>query len=180
MGVFVYRVLGAALLDRGVYEGIEHDHRANIQALTVVVLSSAAAGLGAGGLYGARPATFLTFTSIALVTWVAWAVLMFQFGTRILPEPQTDTTIGELVRTIGFAASPGLLQVFAALPPLAVPVFAITILWMIAAMVVAVRQALDYRSTARAVAVCSLAAGLALALAVIGGLLFGPAAAMVV
>ena len=93
MGTFAYRVMGAALLDRGVYEGIEHDHGANLQALGVVVLSSVAAGLGAGGLYGARPATFVLFTALALTTWLAWAMLMFQFGTRIFPEPQTRTTL---------------------------------------------------------------------------------------
>ncbi|MEZ5317693.1 MAG: hypothetical protein R2752_09860 [Vicinamibacterales bacterium] len=176
MTLFLYRMWGAALLDRGAYEGIEHDARATGQAAAVVLLASLAAGFGAGGLYGTRPATVLSFTAIAFVTWVAWAVLMFQLGTRTLPGPDTEVTLGELLRTIGFAASPGLLQVFAALPPLTVPVFVITIVWMIAAMVVAVRQALDYRSLGRAVAVCGLAAAFSAALAVVIGVLFGPAA----
>ena len=56
-----------------------------------------------------------------------------------------------------FAASPGLLQVFALFPSLTLPVFVGTWIWMLAAMVVAVRQALDYSSTLRALVVCALA-----------------------
>jgi predicted MFS family arabinose efflux permease len=41
-------------------------------------------------------------------------------------------------------------------------------------MVVAVRQALDYRSTGRAIAVCVLGWVLAIALAVALGVFFGP------
>ena len=105
---------------------------------------------------------------------VAWAVLMFQIGSRLFPEPQTRVTLGELLRTTGFAAAPGLLQVFARLPGMMMPVFVGTWIWMIAAMVVGVKHALDFRSTLRAMLVCLSAAGLAGAMAVILGLLFGP------
>ena len=58
---------------------------------------------------------------------------------------------------------------------LAACVFAVTAVWMLAAMVVAVRQALDYTSTARAVAVCGLGWTLALGFALVIGVFFGPA-----
>jgi hypothetical protein len=45
---------------------------------------------------------------------------------------------------------------------------------MLVAMIVAVRQALDYTSTSRAVAVCVLGWVLALAMSVVLGLVFGP------
>jgi predicted MFS family arabinose efflux permease len=45
---------------------------------------------------------------------------------------------------------------------------------MLAAMIVAVRQALDYKSTARALAVCGVGWALAIAIAVGLGLVFGP------
>jgi hypothetical protein len=80
-----------------------------------------------------------------------------------------------LMRTIGFAATPGLLQVFGAIPGATIPAFAISLVWMVAAMVVAVRQALDYTSTARAVTVCLCGWFLAVAIAVVLGLFFGPA-----
>ena len=144
------------------------------QAAAAVLLSSVAAGIGAGGIYGLHPVTFLLASGVALVTWVAWAMLAFQIGTRLLPGPETSATLGQLLRTTGFAAAPGLLQVFALLPAMAVPVFSITTGWMFAAMVVGVRHALDYRSTRQALAVCGLAAGLCVSMAVVAGLLFGP------
>lgn len=173
MGAFLYRLMGAAMLDAGAYEGIESDRRATLQAGVVVVLSSLAAGLGAGGVYGPRPGTLAAFSALALVTWIAWATLVLQIGGRWLPESGTRADAGQLLRTIGFAAAPGLLQALAVFPRMAWPVFLAAWFWMLAAMVVAVKHALDYRSTARAVAVCVLSAGLALALAIVLGVVFG-------
>jgi hypothetical protein len=101
--------------------------------------------------------------------------MIFHIGTRILPAPQTRVTLGELLRTTGFAAAPGMLQVFAAFPGMTMPVYVMTWLWMLAAMVVAVQHALDYERTRRAVAVCVIAASLALLLAFGFGVLWGPA-----
>ena len=82
--------------------------------------------------------------------------------------------VGELLRTIGFASTPWLLRIFGVLPGVTVPAFAIAAVWMLAAMVVAVRQALDYTSTSRAIAVCLVGWALALAFAVGIGLVFSP------
>ncbi|HMB82117.1 MAG TPA: hypothetical protein VKI43_18705, partial [Vicinamibacterales bacterium] len=71
-------------------------------------------------------------------------------------------------------AAPGMLRIFGVVPGAAIPAFAITAIWMLAAMVVGVRQALDYKSTARAVAVCGVGWALALAIAVGLGLVFSP------
>jgi hypothetical protein len=174
MTLFLYRLMGAAMLDGGMYEGIEADRSVTRQAAVVVVLSSLAAGLSAGGWYGGGLQIFVFFSAVALITWVAWAVMMFHIGTRVLPGPDTRATLGELLRTTGFAASPGLLQVFGVFPGMAIPVSVATWLWMFAAMVIGVRHALDYSSTARALAVCGLAAGLVLTMALVSGVLFGP------
>jgi hypothetical protein len=176
MGAFAYRLAGAALLDASVYEGIETDPAATWQAAATVVLSSLAAGLGLSGLADFRLATFALMSAIACATWIAWAMLTLQIGTRMLPESGTKADLGQLLRTIGFAAAPGLLQVFAVLPKMMLPIFIGTAVWMLAAMVVAVRQALDFRSLGRALAVCGMGAGLSIALAIIIGLLFGPTA----
>jgi hypothetical protein len=177
MTLYLYRLIGAAMLDRGMYEGIEADARATRQAALTVLLASLAAGLGAGGVWTPDPSRFALVSVIALVTWLAWAMMTFQIGTWVLPGRQTTSSFGELLRTIGFAAAPGLFQVFAALPGMAVPVFVATTAWMFVAMVVGVRHALDYPRTGRALAVCGLAAGLVLAFVLIFGLLFGPALA---
>jgi hypothetical protein len=175
VGLFAYRLVGAALLDRSVYEGIEADRSATRQAMAAVILSSVAAGVGASGWRGPDPLALLLVTAVALVTWVAWATLMFQIGARLLPAPSTRTSLGELLRTIGFAAAPGLLQVFAAFPRVTTPIYVIAWVWIFAATVVAVRQALDYGSTARTLAVCALAAVLTAGMAIVIGVLFAPA-----
>jgi hypothetical protein len=147
---FVGRMIGAAKLDPQVYEEVEADQAATPQALAVVVLASVASGIGVGqGLRG------LVFGTIAgLISWAIWAWLIYFIGTRWLPEPDTRADTGELLRTIGFATSPGLLRVAGVVPGLGAFVMVITAVWTLVAMVIAVRQALDYRSTGRAVGVC--------------------------
>jgi hypothetical protein len=171
---FFQRLLGAVSLDAAIYEEVEADRSATVQALVVVVLSSVAAGVGGRGLGGASPANIVFLTVVTLLAWAAWALLTFQIGGRLMPEPQTRVDVGELLRTIGFSSAPGLLRVFGVLPGVTIPVFAITAVWMLAAMVVAVRQALDYTSTARAIAVCVIGWFLAIALAIGIGLVFAP------
>lgn len=170
---FLQRLIGAAALDAAVYEDVEADRSATAQAFTVVLLSSIAGGLGIHGLSGG-PVNIAFFSMVALLAWCAWALVTYTVGAFLLPEPQTRVDVGELLRTIGFAATPGLLRVLAIIPPLAIPVFIATSVWMLLAMIVAVRQALDYTSTGRAVAVCVIGWVLSLVFAIVLGLLFGP------
>jgi hypothetical protein len=165
--------MGAAALDIAIYEEVEADRSATAQAFAVVLLSSIAGGIGATGLTGG--AVNIAFLSmVALLAWIAWALVTYTIGVHLLPEPQTRADVGELMRTIGFASTPGLLRVLGFMTPVAKPVFVLTALWMLAAMIVAVRQALDYRSTLRAVAVCIVGWVLAVAFAAAFGLLFAP------
>ena len=147
---FVERMLGAARLDSRVYEEVEADRTATPQAVGVVILASVAGGIGLGeGVRG------LVFGTVAgLLGWLVWAWLIYFIGTRWLPEPGTQADIGELLRTIGFATSPGILRVLGIVPVLSPIVLVVSLVWMLFAVIVAVRQALDYRSTARAVGVC--------------------------
>src|SRR5438876_2374819 len=147
---FLQRLIGAAALDIAIYEEVEADRSATGQALAVVVLSSLAAGIGARGLGGTSLANIAFITVVTLLAWAAWALVTFEIGSRLMPEPQTRVDVGELLRTIGFATAPGMLRVFGIIPSVTVPAFVITTIWMLLSMVVAVRQALDYTSTARA------------------------------
>ena len=130
IGTFVHHLMGAATFDAATYERIETDRHVTTGAAATVLLSSLAAGIGSSGWIGPDLATMAGVTAIAMVTWVAWAVMIFQIGTRLLPGPQTSVTLGELLRTTGFAAAPGLLQVFAAFPRMTTPVYVMTWLWM--------------------------------------------------
>lgn len=169
--MFLTRVLGILRLDPSVFEDVEHDPAAIWQAIAVVVASSIASGVGAGGFFDPHLSTFAVVTGVALVTWMAWAMLTQQIGTRLLPERDTRASLGELLRTIGFAAAPGLLQVFGVFPRMTVPIFAISAGWMFAAMVVAVEHALDYAHIGRALAVCGLAVLLSFGVAIVFAML---------
>jgi len=171
---FAMRLLGAARLDRRVYEDVEADARALPQAIAVVVLSSLAAGVGLANVHALAIGELLIGSAAALLGWIAWAMVTYYVGTRLLPQSQTRADAGQLLRTIGFAASPGLLRVIGIVPGLAVPVFVLTAFWMLAAMIVAVRQALDYSSTRRALAVCAAGWLLSLVIAMVIGLIFAP------
>jgi hypothetical protein len=151
MAAFVDRVIGAAKLNVPTYEEVERDSNATGQAMGVVLLSSAAQAVGSSG-YGA---TGLIWGMIsALSGWIIWSFLSYIIGTRLLPEPQTRSNLGELLRTTGFASAPGILRIFAFVPIIGWFISLLVLFWMLAAMVIAVRQALDYESTGRAVAVC--------------------------
>jgi len=151
MASFVDRVVGAARLDAKVYEEIEADPSAMGQAMAVVAAAALAAGVGSigGGATGAVAAVVG-----GIVGWFLWAVVTWLIGTRLLPEPGTSADLGQMLRTIGFSAAPGLLNVLGIIPFIGVLVSFVAAVWQLVAMVVAVRQALDYRSTGRAVLVC--------------------------
>ena len=146
------RMIRAAKLDVALYEEVEADKGAMAQAISVVILSSVAAGIGAISVTGISGLIFGTI--VALLGWFIWAFLTYYIGTRLLPEPQTKADYGELLRTIGFSSSPGVLRVLGIIPMLGNILNFICGIWMLVAMVIAVRQALDYKSTWRAVGVC--------------------------
>jgi hypothetical protein len=151
MASLTERMIGAAKLDAATYEEIEADKSSMSQAMTVVALSAVAAGIGglSGGLRG-----LVAGVVYGLIGWFVWAGIVFVVGTRLLPEPETRSDLQEMLRTIGFAASPGVLNVLGIIPFLGIIVSLVVLLWELAAMIVAVRQALDYKSTGRAVGVC--------------------------
>ncbi|NIQ39574.1 MAG: hypothetical protein GTN81_13430 [Proteobacteria bacterium] len=152
MSSFKDRIVRAAKLDVTLYEEVEADKVAMGQAMGVVILSSVAAGIGtltSGGFGG-----ILMGTLFALGGWYLWAYLTYFIGTKLLPEPQTKADPGELLRTIGFSSSPGLIRVLGIIPGIGPLVYLVAGIWMLIAMVIAVRQALDYKSTFRAVGVC--------------------------
>ena len=152
MSLFVDRMIRAAKLDVHLYEEVEADRRSMGQAMGVVLLSSLAGGIGfmqEAGLMG-----LVIGTVGSLLGWYVWALMTYLIGTKLLPEPQTHADHGELLRTIGFSSAPGLIRVFGIIPALSGFVNLLAGVWMLVAMVIAVRQALDYQSTYRAIGVC--------------------------
>jgi hypothetical protein len=145
------RMIGAARLDAGTYEEVEADTTATGQAALVVVIASICIALGAElhkGIGG-----IVAVTVLRLIAWWVWALITWQVGTRLLPGPATQADMGQLLRTLGFASAPGIAGLFGIVPGIGGVVDIVVSLWMLAAGVVAVRQALDYETTGRAIAV---------------------------
>ena len=148
--IFVNRIIRACKLDISLYEEVEADKNATLQAALVVVLSSLAAGVGALSLGASN---FLMAPILSLISWYLWAYLIYFIGAKLFPEPNTKADHGQLLRTIGFSSAPGLIRIFGFTPDLMSITFIGAGIWMLIAMVIAVRQALDYESTWRAIGV---------------------------
>jgi hypothetical protein len=155
---FGERVVGAMKLDANTFEDVERDTTAIGQSVGVIALAAVAAGIGsiyAGGLSG-----IVRMTIMSVIGFLIWSLIVWAVGTKLMPEPATKADFAETFRVLGFSAAPGLASVLmiVGIVPLIGWLFALMIslviwLWQIAAMVVAVRQVLDYSTTGKAVAV---------------------------
>jgi Na+-transporting NADH:ubiquinone oxidoreductase subunit NqrE len=162
MTTFFSRFMGALVLDAAAYEDVERDPRSAMQSVATVLAVCAAGGFGAMGLGLVGVTGFMTGVVVSLGAWLVWAVAIVALGTTVMAEPRTSSSVPEMLRVLGFASAPGVLISLAALTVSAPLVIGIVTVWMIAAAVIAVRQALDYSSTSRAVAVCIAGAVLSL------------------
>ena len=150
----VDRMIRASRLDVHIFEEVEADTSATRQALSVVVLVALATGiasLGTTGLSG-----LFAGAAIAIAGWAIWAWILYLIGTKILPSHETHADWGQMARTVGFAQSPGVFRVLGVVPVVGGIIFLVVSVWMLVAMVIAVRQALDYTSTWRAIGVVLL------------------------
>ena len=102
MASFFDRMFRAAKLEVQLYEEVEADRGATMQATIAVILAAVAAGIGSLGSGSALG--IVSGTMVALVSWLVWALLTYFVGTRLMPEPDTRADYGELLRTIGFSS----------------------------------------------------------------------------
>lgn len=143
-GDLVQRMLGAATLNIDTFEEVEHDETATMQAAAVVAMVAVSSAIGAAGDGGGS----ILFAPVAqIIAWLIWAGVTYLIGTKIFAG---TATWGEMLRTLGFAQSPGVLYLFGVLPFLGGMIRSVIAIWMLVAGVIAVRQALDF-STGKAV-----------------------------
>ena len=152
MDVFLNRLFRAIKLESQLYEEVEADTNALPQAILVVLLASLASGIAS--LTRGVGASLIGGAFSSLISWFAWSYIIYFIGTKFFPEPQTKSDYRELLHTIGFASAPGILAIVGIIPGLFTIAVFVTSIWMLIAMVIAVRQALDYQSTGRAILVC--------------------------
>ncbi len=145
------RMLGAAMLKGSTIEDVEHDRSATLQAMAVVIMVSIASGIGgllAGEADIVRGVVFGVIRG--LLSWAIWAGAALIVGTTILKTPETSADWGEVARGTGFAQTPGLLNILVFIPILGEIVRVVTFFWQLAAMLMAIRESLDYNSLWRA------------------------------
>ncbi len=156
MASFQQRLIGAVRLDAATYEDVEHDSGATLQAGIVVALASLTSSVS--WYFSVLELEWVLRGAVqALVAWFIGALALWLIGTRVLPGKNTEADLGQLLRTIGFAQTPGLFGLLVVIPLLGLFVPFLVAIWIIAATFVAVRQALDYDDTFRAILVCFLA-----------------------
>ncbi len=161
---FTDRMIGAATLDVATFEEVEHDESATAQAAGVIALVAAAQ---AGAAFGAGPIGMARAAGSQLIGVGLWCAITYFIGTRLFGG---QATVGEVFRTVGFALSPQILVLLALLPLIGgligfalSPILAI---WVLIAVVIGVRQALDV-STGKAVMASLLGAVAYVALSII-------------
>ena len=154
------RMIRAAKLDVDLYEEVELDTTANGQAFLAVVLVSLASGIGTGiaGLLTQEGGLWFMWGLLiglgtSIIGWLAWSFIAYIIGTKVFRGPETSATWGELLRTIGFSTSPGILRLLSFIPILGGIISFGASIWALIAGVIAVRQALDF-STGHAIATC--------------------------
>ena len=153
------RMLGAARLNAQTFEEVEHDSGATIQALLVIILVSIASFVGQllAGDDTNVVAALIYGIAWGIIGWVLWALFTWIIGSTLLKTEETEADWGQLARCTGFAQTPRLLNVFFFIPILGPILALVGLVWTIIAMIVAVRQSLDYTSTWRAFFVIVLA-----------------------
>ena len=161
----IERMKGAALLDVATYEEVEADSTATPQAAGVVAIVAVASAIGALGQAG--PGGIIGGLVAAFLGWLVWAGVTYLIGDKLLGG---TATWGELLRTLGFAQSPGVLYVLGIIPLLGGLIRFAVLIWVLIAGIIAIRQALDF-STGKAVLTAVLGwLSLAILTVILGGM----------
>jgi len=172
-GSLINRMVRAARLDVSLYEEVEADTTATSQAATAVAIVAVAGAIG-GALSAAMSDTggniigsVIWGLLSALFMWVVWSYLTYFIGTKMFGGTATP---GEMLRTLGFASTPGIFNVLVFIPVLGPLVGFITLIWSLVAGVIAVRQALDF-DTGKAILTAVIAGVIAfLPILILGGI----------
>jgi hypothetical protein len=143
------RMKGAALLNNDTYEEVEADQTATGQAAGVVALVAVAQAIGGAGAGGSG---VLAGVLSALLGWLLWAGITYLIGAKLFGG---TATWGELLRTLGFAQTPGVLHVLGLIPILGGLIRFGVAIWVLIAGIIAIRQALDI-STGKAILTAAL------------------------
>jgi hypothetical protein len=156
MASFQDRVVGVMRLQAATFEDVEHDPTAISQS-ALVVLAVALAGLIGSIRWGFYPGAAVATILFSFIGWAVSSAVVWLIGTRLMPGKNTEADYQQVLRVVGFAQAPGLFTVLGIIPILGWLIRFVVWIWTLIALVIAVRQALDYDDTLKAVIVCVIA-----------------------
>ena len=154
ISLFLNRIFRSVKIDPEVFNEVQKDKKATLSAALVVLLSSTAAGIGATSL---GTGNFILAPIFSLISWFVWAYIVYFVGVKLFPDPRTKTTQFALLRAIGFSSAPGMIRIFGFNESLMTVTFVGSAFWMLACMIVAVRETLNFRSLWKALGVVIIA-----------------------
>ena len=150
ISLFLNRIFRSVKIDPEVFNEVQKDKKATLSAAFVVILSSSAAGVGAVSLGASN---FILAPIFSLISWFVWAYIVYFVGVKLFPDTRTKTTQFALLRAIGFSSAPGIIRVFGFNEELMTVTFIGSAFWMLACMVVAVKETLNFKSLWKALGV---------------------------
>ena len=150
ISLFLNRILRSVKIDPEVFNEVQKDRNATLSAAIVVLLSSSAAGIGAASM---GIGNFIIAPIFSLLSWFVWAYIVYFVGVKLFPDSKTKTSQFALLRAIGFSSAPGIIRVFSFNESLMTVLFIGSAFWMLACMIVAVRETLNYKSLWKALGV---------------------------
>jgi len=133
----VHKMIRAAELDIDFYEEVEKNEEATREALLVVLIVGVSSGIGTIGVSGSIG--IIKGLISAVIGWILWSAIIFLTGVLF----NRRVGMGELLRCLGFAYSPHVLNVLGIIPAIGFLISIVVFVWGVAAFVIAVRQALD-------------------------------------
>lgn len=167
------KMIRAARLDRTLYNEVESNENETSNALIVVVLAALAAGLGSM-FFSANPIMSLLGGLLSTIAgWIVSAFLIYFVGTRVYGA---TATVGEVMRTTGYAQSVGILSILTAIPVVGWILAPVIWIWSMVATYVGVKEALDLDTTKTIITIV-LAIIAWIIIAIILGTIFGVTAA---
>jgi len=150
---FIFRMVRAAKLDVKFDEGKEDYKVNNLQACLCVILTSLATSTGFGiawifkwaGLWSIWVLLIILIYSI--FAWLLFSFFTYFIGNRLIKSPDNKVTFGELSRTIGFSASPGVFGFFVFIPTVGVFIWLGATIWALISGVVLVKNKMNFSPT---------------------------------
>ena len=170
----IQRLVRIARFDMSVYEEIEHDENANVEAAVVVLVAAFLSALGAavgGAGFGGFVSRFLVGV---LLNWLLWSYVTMFIGTRLFGG---EASFWEMARTLGYANAPAALGILGAIACIG---WLIGIAAWVLSLVIgffAVREALDL-PTDKAIITIVIGWVVMLVVNILTGMLFAGAGAL--